>query len=140
LALKTKDLPPAAFALQYMLRYLRLDGTAIPEDSDDVVAALQELASGHPPGHMAQWVRTIQSRYVDTHVPAPYRPGADVLEVWAQHGAVLHGAGAAWQQVLQKPTDRVVLPGDHESVIGREHASRLARTVNDWIAGVLTPA
>jgi thioesterase domain-containing protein/aryl carrier-like protein len=120
LVLQTKDLPPDRFALQYMAQYL--DGAAIPEESK------------------VRWVRTVQSRYAESYVPAPYRPATNVLHVWAQHGAVLHGASTAWQQVLLKPSDRVVLPGDHESVIRHEHAARLARTVNDWIAGVLTPA
>jgi thioesterase domain-containing protein/acyl carrier protein len=121
-ALKTKELPPDAFAREYMAQYLRRDRTAVAEEGD------------------AQWLRTVQSRYAETFVPAPYRPATDVLHVWAEHGALLHGAGTSWQQVLQKETERVILPGDHESVIGREHAAELARTVNHWIAGVLTPA
>ncbi|HYK04977.1 MAG TPA: amino acid adenylation domain-containing protein [Thermoanaerobaculia bacterium] len=120
LVLQTKELPPDAFALQYMARYL--GGTTLSAESE------------------AQWVRTVQSRYAETFVPTPYRPATDVLHVWAQQGAALHGAAAAWQQLLQKETESVVLPGDHESVIAREHAPELARTVNDWIARVLTPA
>jgi amino acid adenylation domain-containing protein len=120
LVLQTKELPPEAFALQYMAQYLG-DTTSTAESE-------------------AQWVRTVQSRYAETFVPPPYRPATDVLHVWAQHGAILHGADAAWQQLLQKETEQVVLPGDHESVIAREHAAELARTVNNWIAGVLTPA
>ncbi len=118
--LETKDLPPDAFAHEYIARYL--GGTTISEESE------------------AQWVRTVRARYAETFIPAPYRPATDVLHVWAEQGAVLHGADAAWQQLLEKDTDRVVLPGDHESVIGREHATELARAVNGWIAGVLTPA
>jgi thioesterase domain-containing protein len=149
LALKTKELPPNTFALRYMLRFLRLEDVTDEDleafDGADLAAVLHDLASrNHRDGvsgrqHLAQWVRTIQSRYVDAYAPAPYQPAANVLHVWAQEGAMLHGASTAWQQVLQKQADRVVLPGDHESVIGREHATRLAQTVNDWIAGRLRP-
>jgi pimeloyl-ACP methyl ester carboxylesterase len=112
LVLKTKTLPPEPFAIEYVARY---------------------SGDGAPAAH---WVRTVAARYAETYVPTPYRPEADVLEIWAQHGAMQHGAGAAWPQLLQKETERIILPGDHESVIGPE----LARTVNDWLAGVFTPA
>ena len=113
LVLKTKELPPDAFAREYVARY----------------------GNGEE-----QWVRTVQARYAESYVPKPYRPAAEVLQVWAEHGAMQHGAGTAWMQFLQKDADRVVLPGDHDSVIAREHAAQLARTVNDWLAAAITPA
>jgi amino acid adenylation domain-containing protein len=155
LALKMKELAPNVFVLHYMLRFLRLDDVALADaaeglesaGSERLAAVLSELVSGrHPDGsfgyeRMDQWVRTIQSRYIDAYAPAPYRPAADVLEIWAQHGAIQRVAGdssATWQQILQKQTRRVVMPGDHESVIQREHAPRLARLVNDWIERTVT--
>jgi amino acid adenylation domain-containing protein len=148
LALKMKELSPNAFVLRYMLRFLRLNDVAMPEtaealelaDSERLATVLRDLVSRRDPDgslgyeHMDQWVRTIQSRYIDAYAPAPYRPAAEVLEIWAQHGAMQRSdPSSMWQQVLQKATDRVVAPGDHESVIGREHAPGLARLVNDWI-------
>jgi thioesterase domain-containing protein len=155
LALKMKELAPNVFVLHYMLRFLRLDDVALADaaeglesaGSERLAAVLSELVSGRHPDasfgyeRMDQWVRTIQSRYIDAYAPAPYRPAADVLEIWAQHGAIQRVAGdssATWQQILQKQTRRVVMPGDHESVIQREHAPRLARLVNDWIERTVT--
>jgi amino acid adenylation domain-containing protein len=149
LALKMKELSPNAFVLRYMLRFLRLDDVAMPEtaealehaDSERLAAVLRDLVARRDPDaslgyeQMDQWVRTIQSRYVDGYAPAPYRPNADVLEIWAEHGAAMRrkDPSAMWHQVLQKSTVRAVAPGDHESVIGREHAARLAQMVNEWI-------
>jgi amino acid adenylation domain-containing protein len=154
LALKMKELSPNAFVLRYMLRFLRLDDVAIPETAEGLefagsarlAAVLHDLVSRRDPEgsldyeRMDQWVRTIQSRYIDAYAPAPYRPAAEVLEIWAQHGAMqrnvrapMRDPSSTWQQLLQKATDRLVVPGDHESVLGREHASPLATMVNDWI-------
>ncbi|MGZ5446486.1 MAG: thioesterase domain-containing protein, partial [Thermoanaerobaculia bacterium] len=154
LALQMKKLPANLFVLRYMLRFLRLDDVGLPETAEDLesanserlAAVLHDLVSRRDPDglmgfeRMDQWVRTIQLRYVDADAPAPYRPAAEVLEIWAERGARQQGAGASrrdpsasWQQLLQKPTDRLFAPGDHESVIGREHAARLAPMVNDWI-------
>ncbi|HET8797269.1 MAG TPA: hypothetical protein VFO89_06270, partial [Thermoanaerobaculia bacterium] len=84
------------------------------------------------PDHLAQWIRTVRSRYRETYVPAPYQPAADVLEISAQKGVITRTA-SQWPVLLHKPTEHVVLPGDHESVIGREHAPRLARLVGAWM-------
>ncbi|MEO8381233.1 MAG: thioesterase domain-containing protein, partial [Acidobacteriota bacterium] len=149
LALRTKDLAPDIFALQYMLKFLRIDDVVPrdlePADGEDVASLLDDLATRHHQQvssgrqHLAEWIHTIRSRYTQTYAPAPYQPAADILHVWAQHGASLHGASEAWKKVLRKETDRVVVPGDHESLISREHATQLARTVNAWIAGGLKP-
>jgi len=157
LVLKMKELSPNAFVLRYLLRFLRLDDVAIPEgveglevaDSDRLAALLRELVSRRDPdaaaapesiGQMDQWVRTIQSRYIDAYTPAPYQPIAEVLEIWAEHGAMQLRTAAAgrdpsatWQQLLRKPTARLIAPGDHETVIAREHAAQLATMVNEWI-------
>ena len=153
LALKMKELSPNAFVLRYMGQFLRLDAAAVAdaletfelEDGERLPRLLHDLASRRlvdgSPGYerIHQWVRTIRSRYVDAYAPEPYRPAAPVLKIWAQHGAmtrrgtVAPDADSAWQQILQKETDRFVVPGDHESLVGRQYVPRLSRILNQWM-------
>jgi thioesterase domain-containing protein/acyl carrier protein len=148
-ALQAVELPPNVFILRYMGDLLHLDDAAIEEATkrlelagvEQVVAFLHDLAFRCNAGRwfdrdqIYQWVCTIQSRYINRYVPAGYRPTARVLKIWGEDGAVkeVGDLDAAWQQILQKETDRLVVPGDHETLMRREYAPGFGRLLNDWI-------
>ena len=153
-ALKTIDLPPNVFVLRYMGEILRLEDAAIEEATkklefasrEQVAAFMHELVCKRDADGSSSYERiyqrvcTIQSRYIHTYTPAVYTPRARVLKIWAEDGAMREAgetsAGhvdATWRQMLQKETDRVVVPGDHETLFRHEYTPRLARLLNDWI-------
>ncbi len=149
-ALQTVELPPNVFVLRYIGDLLRLDSAAIEKAEkrlehagiEPVAAFLHDLASGRNAdrsldrGQVYQLVCTVQSRYINSYVPTAYTPRARVLKVWAEDGTMKEAPDldSVWRQILYKETDRLAVPGDHETLVGREYASTLGRMLNDWIS------
>jgi len=154
LALQMKDHSPNVFVLRYMGQLLRLDDSVIADAAEQLesagreqlAAVLHDLVSRRDTDgslgyeQIYQQVCVIQSRYSNAYIPIAYRPVARVLKIWAEDGAI-RGTGemphsnldTTWRQILQKETDYLVVPGDHETLIGRQYAPRLARLLNAWI-------